>query len=149
MPPKNGRRFRPLVLVVDESKQTRLALRFYLAHEGYDVAEAAGPHDAVEAATADAPDLVIVDLNMPGTGGVLTAQRLRAVADLRGVPFVACAGPESQAYRDAARAAGCDAYVTKPVNPRVLLMVVKSLLQRRTSGVLPSSDVTQLATMMM
>ena len=149
MPPKNSRRFRPLVLVVDENRQTRLALRFYLTHEGYDVAEAASGQDAIEAATNDAPDLVIVDLNIHGTCGVLTTQRLRAVADLRGVPFIACAGPESQAYRDAARAAGCEAYVPKPMNPRMLLMVVKSLLQRRTSGVLPSSDATQLASMMM
>src|SRR5947209_14929634 len=122
MPPKNSRRFRPLVLVVDENKETRLALRFYLPHEGYDVAEAASGPEAVEAATADAPDLVIVDLNVPGTCGVLATQRLRAVADLKSVPFIACAGPESQAYRDAARAAGCEAYVTKPMNPRMLLM---------------------------
>ena len=149
MPPRNGRRSRPLILVIDEHRHTRLALRFYLSHEGYDVAEAASGHEAAEMASAEAPDLVIVDLNMPGIGGVLATQRLRGIAEVRGVPFVACAGPDSQAYRDAARAAGCDAYVTKPVNPCVLLMVVKSLLQRRSSGVLPSSDVTQLATMMM
>ena len=113
------------------------------------MAEAASGPEAGEAATADAPDLVIVDLNVPGTCGVLATQRLRAVADLKSVPFIACAGPESQAYRDAARAAGCEAYVTKPMNPRMLLMVVKSLLQRRSSGVLPSSDATQLASMMM
>jgi two-component system cell cycle response regulator DivK len=148
MPPKNGRRFRPLVLVIDEHRHTRLALRFYLSHEGYDVAEAATGHEAAEMASADTPDLVLVDLNMPGVG-VLTTQRLRAIADVKGVPFVGCAGPDSQAYRAAARAAGCDAYVTKPVNPGMLLMVVKSLLNRRASGVLPSGDVAQLASMVM
>src|SRR5947209_4826955 len=133
MPPKNGRRFRPLVLVVDENRQTRLALSFYLKHEGYEVVEAASSREAAEVACAEAPDLVIVDLNIPGTGGVLTAQRLRAIAEVRGTPFVACAGPESQAYRDAARAAGCDAYVAKPVNPTTLLAVVRGLMGRRSA----------------
>jgi two-component system cell cycle response regulator DivK len=149
MPPKNGRRPRPLVMVLDEHKHARVAFRFYLNHEGYDVVEAASGQEAAEVARAHAPDLVIVDLNMPGVGGVLAAQRLRAIAEVRDVPFVACAGPDSQAYRDAARAAGCDAYVTKPFNPGILLMVVKRLLNRRSAGVLPSGDVAQMAAMVM
>ena len=148
MPPRKAR-FRPLVLVIDESRDARLAVRFYLSNEGYEVAEAASGQSAFESAAADSPDLVLIDLNMPGPSGVLAAQRLRGIAQMEGVPLVACAGPDSQAYRDAARAAGCDAYVTKPVNPRMLLMVVKSLMQRRSSGVLPSGDATQLAKMMM
>jgi CheY-like chemotaxis protein len=149
MPPKNGRRFRPLVLVVDEIRQTRLALRFYLTQEGYEVAEAASGHEAAEVAGAEAPDLVIVDLNIPGTGGVLAAQRLRFIPEVRGVPFVACAGPESQAYRDAARACGCDAYVAKPVNPTTLIAVVRGLMGRRASAAPVSGDIAQLTAMIM
>ena len=144
MPPKSPR-YRPLVLVIDESKHMRAALRFYLVNEGYEVAEAASGHAAFESATANPPDLVLIDLNMPGPSGVLAAQRLRSVPQMDGAPIVACAGPDSQAYRDAARAAGCDAYLTKPVNPTVLVRVVKSLLNRRAVGMMPSSDVTQLA----
>ena len=149
MPPKKNYRLRPLVLVVDEYKHVRCMLRFYLENEGYEVAEAANGHEAVERATASPPDLVLVDLNLPGLSGVLATQRLRTVAGMSGVPVVSCAGPDSQAYRNAARAAGCDAYVTKPINPPILLGVVKSLLRRRATGLLPSSDVTQVANMMM
>ncbi|MBV9924435.1 MAG: response regulator [Acidobacteria bacterium] len=148
MPPKQ-RRHRPLVMVIDESRHTRNALRFYLSNAGYDVEEAANNHAAVERAAGDAPDLILIDLNMPGSSGVLATQRLRGAPLLSGVPVVACAGPDSQAYRDAARVAGADAYVTKPFNPAVLLPVVKSLLNRGRMGVLPSSDVTQLATMVL
>jgi DNA-binding response OmpR family regulator len=144
MPPKSPR-YRPLVLVIDESRHARIALRFYLVNEGYEVAEAVNGHAAFESATVNPPDLVLIDLNMPGPSGVLTAQRLRSIAQMSSVPVVACAGPDSQAYRDAARAAGCDAYVTKPINPTVLMRVVKSLLNRRSVGMMPSSDVTQLA----
>ena len=144
MPPKSPR-YRPLVLVIDESRHMRAALRFYLVNEGYEVAEAANGHAAFESATVNPPDLVLIDLNMPGPSGVLAAQRLRSVPQMESAPIVACAGPDSQAYRDAARAAGCDAYVTKPVNPAVLVRVVKSLLNRRSVGMMPSNDVTQLA----
>jgi two-component system, cell cycle response regulator DivK len=148
MPPRNHR-LRPVVLVIDESAHARAALRFYLVREGYEVAEAANGQVAFECATLNLPDLVLIDLNMPGPSGVLAAQRLRSVAQMDGVPFVGCAGPDSQAYRDAARAAGCDAYVTKPINPSVVLTVVKSLLSRRSVGMLPSRAVTQTAHMMM
>ena len=148
MPPRKAR-FRPLVLVIDESRDARLAVRFYLANEGYEVAEAASGQSAFESAAADSPDLVLIDLNMPGPSGVLAAQRLRSIAQMEGVPLVACAGPDSQAYRDAARAAGADAYLTKPINPTVLLRLVKSLLGRRAAGVAPSGDVTQLANMVL
>jgi two-component system, cell cycle response regulator DivK len=144
MPPSP--RFRPLVLVIDESRHTRAALRFYLVREGFEVVEAASSQTAFELASAGAPDLVLIDLNMPGPSGVLAAQRLRSVAHMGSVPVVGCAGPDSQAYRDAARAAGCDAYVTKPMNPSVLLNVVKSLLSRRSIGMMPSNDVIQMAT---
>ncbi|MFL6333193.1 MAG: response regulator transcription factor [Pyrinomonadaceae bacterium] len=148
MPPRKPRH-RPLVMVIDESRHTRKELRFYLSNEGYDVEEAANSHAAFESASDESPDLILIDLNMPGSSGVLATQRLRGAAQLSGVPVVACAGPDSQAYRDAARAAGADAYVTKPFNPAVLMRLVRSLLNRRAVGVLPSSDVAQLASMVL
>jgi two-component system, chemotaxis family, chemotaxis protein CheY len=147
MPPK--KRFRPLVLVIDESRDARLTVRFYLSNEGYEVAEAASGQSAFESVATNLPDLVLIDLNMPGPSGVLAAQRLRTIAQMGGVPVVACAGPDSQAYRDAARAAGADAYLTKPINPTVLLRLVKSLLNRHSAGVMPTSDVTQMSYMVM
>lgn len=145
MPPQKNHRFRPLVLIVDECKPSRIMMRFYLDLEGYEVVEAACGQDAFERASANPPDIVLIDLNMPGLSGVLATQRLRSIAEMSRVPIIACAGPDSQAYRDAVRAAECDAYITKPINPTVLLSVIKSLLNRRSLGVLPSSHVTQLA----
>jgi len=147
MPPK--KRFRPLVLVIDESRDARLTVRFYLSNEGYEVTEAASGQSAFESVASNLPDLVMIDLNMPGPSGVLAAQRLRTIAQMEGVPVVACAGPDSQAYRDAARAAGADAYLTKPINPTMLLRLVKSLLNRRSAGMVPTSDVTQMAYVVM
>src|ERR1043166_8841214 len=99
MPPRNHR-LRPVVLVIDESKNTRAALRFYLVREGYEVTEAPNGQIAFECASVNLPDLVLIDLNMPGPSGVLAAQRLRSIPQMEGVPVVACAGPDSQAYRD-------------------------------------------------
>lgn len=149
MPPNKKGRFRPLVLVIDESREARLAVRFYLSNEGYEVCEAAGGQSAFECVAVNSPDLVLIDLNMPGPSGVLTAQRLHTIPQMENVPVVACAGPDSQAYRDAARAAGADAYLTKPINPTVLLRLVRGLLDRRVAGMTPTSDAMQLAHMVM
>jgi two-component system, chemotaxis family, chemotaxis protein CheY len=141
------KRFRPLVLVADESKDARLMLRFYLSNEGYEVVEASGGQSAFECCAADSPDLVLIDLNMPGPSGVPAARRLRNIPQMEGVPVVAYAGPDSQAHRDAVRAAGADAYLTKPINPAVLLRLVNSLLRRRPAGAPVSADATQPAYM--
>jgi CheY-like chemotaxis protein len=148
MPPSKPRRFRPLILVVDECPQARSSLRFYLRNEGYDVAEAACGQAAFENAKVNSPDLVLIDFNMPGRSGVLATQRLRSLEKMYSVPVVACAGPDSQAYRDAARAACCDAYLTKPINPAVLIRVVKSLLERRSLGIVTITDAVQLVNAM-
>lgn len=147
--PTRKPRFRPLIMVVDESRHTRAAMRFYLTNEGYEVDEFADGRAAVEGASANSPDLILIDLNTPGPSGVLATQRLRSLAQSEGVPVVACAGPDSQAYRDAARAAGADAYVTKPINPSVLVRVVKGLLNRRSVCALPGNDAAQLASVLM
>ena len=149
MPPNKKGRFRPLVLVIDDSVETRRAVCFYLSNEGYEVAEAAGGPTAFESVALNSPDLVLIDLNMPGPSGVLAAQRLRTIPQMEGVPVVACAGPDSQAYRDAARAARADAYLTKPMNPTVLLRLVKGLLNRPASGMTPTHDAMQMAHMVM
>src|ERR1043166_1593871 len=114
MPPNKKGRFRPLVLVIDEASETPLAVRFYLSNDGYEVAEAAGGPSAFESVALNSPDLVLIDLNMPGPSGVLAAQRLRSIPQMEGAPVVACAGPDRHVYRDAARATGADAYLTKP-----------------------------------
>src|ERR1043165_4471452 len=87
MPPNKKGRFRPLVLVIDESREARLAVRFYLSNEGYEVAEAAGGQSAFESVALSSPDLVLIDLNMPGPSGVLAAQRLRSIPQMEGVPI--------------------------------------------------------------
>ena len=145
MPPrKTNRSPRPLILVIDENEQNRIMLRFYLTKEYYDVVEALTSQEAFQKAMEMPPDLVMIDLNNPHLSGVLTAQRLRSIQGMSHVPIIAYAGPDSQACRDAVLASGCDAYVIKPVNPSVMMNVIKSQLHRRSTGVLPSSDVTQL-----
>ncbi|HMF57292.1 MAG TPA: response regulator [Pyrinomonadaceae bacterium] len=145
MPPrKTSRTPHPVILVIDENEQNRVMLKFYLTREFYEVVEAVTSQEAFQKATDVAPDLILIDLNNPQLSGVLTAQRLRSIQGMSSVPIVAYAGPDSQACRDAVMASGSDAYIIKPVNPSVMMNVIKSQLFRRSTGVLPSSDVTQL-----
>ncbi len=144
MPPrKTSRHPRPIILVVDENRENRIMLRFYMAKEFFEVEEAVTSQEAFQKAAELSPDLVLIDLNNPRMSGVLTAQRLRHIEEMASVPIIAYAGPDSQACRDAVIASGCDAYLIKPINPSVLINVVKSQLLRRSAAV-PAADVTQL-----
>ena len=117
------------VLVVDDFADSREVLRRLLELHGYRVAEATDGVQAVEAARAYCPDLILMDLNMPRMDGLTAAQHIRAVKGLcEGVPIIAVTAYDTYGMREAALDAGCDDYLTKPLDPRELDTVLRRLL---------------------
>lgn len=102
------------ILVVDDNEDCRLALRSFLEASGYVVAEAADGEEAVERARETDPDLILLDIMMPGVDGLEAARRIRRAADVDGTLIVAISAMEGA--EKASRAAGCDACVTKPLD---------------------------------
>jgi CheY-like chemotaxis protein len=107
---------RPVVLVVEDHEDTRYMLRMILEHDGYVMLEAADGLEGVEMAARELPDLVLMDGSLPKLDGLSAARRMREQESLRDVPIVALSGHDGPEFQDAAQAAGCDAYITKPLD---------------------------------
>jgi two-component system cell cycle response regulator DivK len=113
---KPERKAHPTVLVVEDDDDTRFMLRMLLEHDGYVMLEAADGLEGVETAIHRHPDLVLLDGNLPRLDGLSAARRMREQESLRDVPIVALSGHVGSEFQAAARAAGCDAYITKPLD---------------------------------
>jgi len=120
-----------LVLVVDDEPTVREVGSRYLELGGYRVAEAGDGPAALRAATAMLPDLVVLDLMLPGMDGIEVCRRLRAATP---TPIVMLTAKGHEADRIVGLELGADDYVVKPFSPRELVARVRSVL-RRTHGV--------------
>src|SRR5687767_6696898 len=90
------------ILVVDDHGDTRIFLRRLLENHGYRVAEAADGRQAVEAARHECPDLILMDLNLPGVDGVEATRLIRELKDMCHVPVIAVTAHDSEEYRRSA-----------------------------------------------
>lgn len=120
---------RPTILVVDDFDDTRLLLKTWLEKKGYSVVEAGNGNQAVMAAENYPPDLIIMDLEMPGMDGLDATRKIRTIANLAQVPIVAVSAYGADLFRDQALAAGCDEYVATPFEPDELEKLIRSLLK--------------------
>jgi CheY-like chemotaxis protein len=122
------------ILVVEDFADTREMIALELRHQGYEVVEAADGFSAVEMVKRRCPDLVLMDLSLPGRDGLSAAYRMRELDAMCRVPIVACTAHEADLHRDVAMAAGCDEYVTKPIDMALLKGIVARLLAGRGDG---------------
>jgi CheY-like chemotaxis protein len=117
----------PLILVVEDYDDTRTMLELTLRKRGYRVVSAADGAAGYEAALRERPDLILMDINMPGADGLSVTRRLRGREETRDVPIVAFSAYGGE-MRDRATEAGCDAYIETPVGPDELIEKIDSLL---------------------
>jgi DNA-binding response OmpR family regulator len=115
------------VLIVEDEPQLRALLRLYLEREGYRVTDAADGAAALSIVDEDPPDLVILDLMLPGMQGETVLARLREAGD---VPVLITSAKRSDAERIAGLRAGADDYLPKPFNPHELTARVAAILRR-------------------
>jgi len=111
----------PLVLVVEDSDAIRAAFTILLEESGYAVAAAATGAEAVRLAESRAPDLVLLDLGLPDIPGLDVLRRIKASPTTAPVPVVALTGRDDEVDRAALMAAGCAAYLVKPVDTQQLI----------------------------
>jgi len=116
------------ILVVDDDPTVSDVVRRYLERAGYAVTLSADGHDALAAYERNRPDLVVLDLMLPGLDGLEVCRRLRSSAS--GVPIVMLTALGEEADRVLGLQLGADDYVTKPFSPRELVLRVQSVLRR-------------------
>jgi CheY-like chemotaxis protein len=119
---------RRLVLVVEDSDAIRTAFTILLEESGYDVAAAPTGAEAVRLASEREPDLVLLDLGLPDISGLEVARRIKAAPRTRSIPVVALTGRDDDADREALLAAGCSAYLLKPIDTKKLIQSLPSYI---------------------
>jgi DNA-binding response OmpR family regulator len=115
------------VLVVDDNARTQEAIALYLRHAGYDVAGASTGPGALAAAAERQPDLIVLDLMLPGLSGLDVCRALRDRTD---VPIIMVTARTTEEDKLEGLRAGADDYVTKPFSPRELVARVATVLRR-------------------
>jgi CheY-like chemotaxis protein len=118
----------PTILVVEDFDDTRLMMKMWLTRKGYRVLEAETGEEGVAMAQRERPDLIIMDMMMPGMNGLDATQLIRQDRALRRTPIVAVSAYGADEYRRIALAAGCDEYVSTPFEPQSLADLIKALL---------------------
>jgi two-component system, cell cycle response regulator DivK len=117
------------VLIVDDNEDNRQILIDLLSANGFQVLEALTGADAVDIATREAPDLVLMDIQLPGIDGHEATRRIKAIPALARTPVIAVTSYALAGDDRKAADAGCDGYITKPYSPRALLAQVRAVLE--------------------
>ncbi len=118
----------PLILVVDDYQDAREMYAEYLQFSGFRVAEARNGNEAVAQAFSLRPDLILMDLSLPGMDGWEATRLLKADDRTKHIPVVALTGHALAGASEGAKRAGCDSFVTKPCLPDDLVVEVRRML---------------------
>lgn len=115
---------RRLILLVEDNEAIRNAFSILLEESGYRVAQAATGAEALQRVDDETPDLILLDLGLPDMGGLEVVRTLRGRGDEPRIPIVAVTGRTLEMDEQACREAGCDGYLTKPIDAAQLLDTV-------------------------
>ncbi len=129
------------ILVVDDEERMRSLLNAYLSHEGFTVLAAVDGHDALHQMRRETPDLIVLDLMMPGMDGYEFMRRMRAERD---IPVIMLTAKVDEADSILGLELGADDYITKPFSPRVLVARIRAVL-RRVGLSVPRGELIQAA----
>jgi two-component system cell cycle response regulator DivK len=116
------------VLIVEDSEDARYFMRLELEQLGYRIVEAENGEKAVEVAEREQPDIILMDLSLPIMDGIAATEKIRGCEGLKAVPVIAVTAHQETDFRADAKAAGFDAYVTKPIDIPWLSELIEGLL---------------------
>lgn len=126
---------RERILIVDDNAQNLKLARVILANEGYDVLTAADAEDALALLRTSTPKLILMDIQLPGMDGLQLTRQLKADPSTRSIAVIALTAYAMKGDEEKALAAGCDGYVSKPIDTERLPEIVRAhLLARGETG---------------
>jgi len=118
----------PLVLLVEDTEDNRFMMRRLLELSGYAVVEARNGEEAVRVAHEMRPQLILMDLSLPIIDGLAATRRIRELPRMKDVPIVAVSAHDTADFHAEALAAGCNSYITKPIDFGELELLIERLL---------------------
>ena len=118
------------VLLVEDTEDNRFMMRRLLEMTGYRVIEAMNGEEAVKLAQAESPSLILMDLSLPVIDGLAATRLIRKLPDLELTPIIAVSAHDTSDFQSEAIEAGCDTYVTKPIDFNELELLIAKLLHK-------------------
>lgn len=117
------------VLLVEDTEDNRFMMRRLLELDGYRVVEAMNGEEAVRLAKAECPQLILMDLSLPVIDGLAATRLIRKLPDCERTPIIAVSAHDTSDFQSEAIQAGCNCYITKPINFNELESMIGQLLQ--------------------
>ena len=122
------------MLLVEDTEDNRQMMKRLLEMSGYQVVEAVNGKQAVEVAREDQPEIILMDLSLPFIDGLAATREIRKLPEFSQVPIVAVSAHDTADFHSDALEAGCNAYVTKPIDYPELEELVQRLLRKNGHG---------------
>ena len=116
------------ILLVEDTEDNRFMMRRLLEMSGYGVVEATNGEEAVRLAQSERPALILMDLSLPVIDGLAATRAIRKLDGFRETPIVAVSAHDTSDFQSEALAAGCNSYITKPIDFSNLEMLIARLL---------------------
>jgi CheY-like chemotaxis protein len=118
------------VLLVEDTEDNRFMMRRLLEMTGYRVVEAMNGEEAVRLAEAESPQLILMDLSLPVIDGLAATRLIRKLPRFQGTPIIAVSAHDTSDFQLEAIQAGCNSYITKPIDFNELEQLIVQLLQK-------------------
>lgn len=118
------------VLVVEDNERNRKVVRIVLNAQGYEVLEATNADEALEILRTDTPDLILMDIGLPGMSGDELTRQIKADPQWANLPIIALTAHAMKGEREQFLDAGCDDYISKPIDTHVLVDLVQNYLPK-------------------
>lgn len=118
------------VLLVEDTEDNRFMMRRLLEMTGYRVVEAMNGEEAVKLAQSETPQLILMDLSLPVIDGLAATRLIRKLPDLEATPIIAVSAHDTSDFQSEAIQAGCNRYITKPIDFNELEELIAELLQK-------------------
>ena len=116
------------ILVVEDNKNNLYMIKFILENSGYKIVEAIDGFEGVKLAAFEKPDLILMDMQLPGLDGYEATKQIKANEETNDIPIIAVTSYAMVGDREKTLKAGCDVYIEKPINPETFLSEIKQLL---------------------
>ena len=123
----------PKILLVEDNEMNRDMLSRRLIKQGFEMVIAVDGEQAVDLARSEAPDLILMDISLPGLDGWEATRLLKAMPETRSIPIIALTAHAMAGDREKSLAAGCNDYDTKPIDFRRLVEKIQGLLGKETT----------------
>lgn len=120
----------PTVLLVEDTEDNRFMMRRLLEMAGYHVVEAMNGEEAVKLAKTESPHLILMDLSLPVIDGLAATRLIRKLPHCESTPIIAVSAHDTSDFQSEAIEAGCNSYVTKPIDFNDLEELIAKLLQQ-------------------